>query len=102
MVNSLPLTLNGPRVPPKRPCDEVALCQHRGDPGGRKAEAGRKRQVEEKFERRCGAVRLVPTDGPRVMAPDANAGLHRPNTERSISYRQVQEPLPLSPWRALP
>ena len=78
-MNSLPLTLNGPRVPPKRPGDEVALCQHRGDPGGRKAEAGRKRQVEEKFQRRCGAVRLVrigSTDGPRVMK---RLGIMRPS-----------------------
>ena len=37
----------------------MTFCQDRGDLGGGKAEAGRKRQVEEEFKRRCNAVRLV-------------------------------------------
>jgi hypothetical protein len=37
----------------------MTFRQDRGDLGGGKAEAGRKRQVEQEFKRRGGAVRLV-------------------------------------------
>src|SRR5260221_8651596 len=40
-------------------CDEMTLCEDGGDLGGGKTEAGRKRQVEQQFKRRGGAVHLV-------------------------------------------
>jgi hypothetical protein len=54
----------------------VAINNHAGQ-----AEAGCKRQVEQQFERRCGAVRLMriaSSHPPRVVRDDADAGLHRP------------------------
>src|SRR5258708_25300476 len=72
----------------------MTFCQDRGDLGGGEAEAGRKRKVEQEFKRRGGAVRSVriaSTHVPRVMADDADAGLHRPNTERPVRSEARQK-----------
>ena len=77
--------------------EKVAVCQPRGGLGGGEAEAGCKRQIEQEFKWRGDAVRLMriaSTHAPRVVATDADAGLHRTNTERPVRSETRRNPGP--------